>query len=100
MGSGWGLRGQVPFHPTLPRVHAVTMTAIADVDLGHLAEVFIGFLRGPVTAPPQLPSLSLWEEHPCVQPLVVLHLLQGGASALGWNSARGICLSSPCTEFE
>ena len=49
--------------------------------------------------PPQLPSLSLWEEHPCVQPLIMLHLLEGGGSALGWNSAWGICLSSPCTEF-
>lgn len=51
VGSRWGLRGQVPFHPTLLGVCAVTMTAIADVDLGHLAEVFTRFLRGPVTAP-------------------------------------------------
>ena len=51
VGSRWALRGQVPLHPTPPGVRAVTVATIADVDLGHLAEVLTRFLRGPVTAP-------------------------------------------------
>lgn len=64
VGSGWALRGQVPLHPTPPGVRAVTVATIADVDLGHLAEVLTRFLHGPVTAPT-----------PTFQPVLV-----GGAS--------------------
>lgn len=69
MGSRWGLRSQVPFHPTLPGVRAVTVTATADVDLGHLAEVLTGSLRGPVTAPTPTFQAVLGGKVPPVQPL-------------------------------